>query len=190
MIRIFSVLAISLVLFSCTKIEETVNSTVTTAKEKAREKTNEIVQETVNEQLSKFINAETVKFDSIFPHQNSLVIENESGRKVILPNGSAVYVFRYKSAQKDSLLNTLVAQPTTDESQSSAKFSKIDGASFVEKITFLEKFLPQGTIDTTFLDDIKNDKNIEYYRVKRFPNISTIIYNPKSQMVYQFVEVK
>lgn len=190
MVRILSVLAVALLLFSCSKIEETVNSTVTTATEKARQKTNEIVQETVNEQLNKFINAETVKFDSIFPHQNSSVIENESGRKVVLPSGSSVYVFRYKAADRDTLLNTLVAQPTTDESQSSANFSKIDGASFAEKITFLEKFLPQGTIDSAFLDDIKYDKNIEYYRVKRFPNISTIIYNPKSQMFYHFVEVK
>jgi hypothetical protein len=26
--------------------------------------------------------------------------------------------------------------------------------------------------------------------VKRFPNASTVIYNPKTQMVYHFVEVK
>ena len=55
---------------------------------------------------------------------------------------------------------------------------------------FLKKFLPKNSIDTTFLNSIKSDKNIEYYKVKRFPNSSTIIYNPKNNVVYQFVEVK
>lgn len=178
------------VLISCKKIEETVNITVTSAKEKAKQKAGEMVQETVNEQMNRFINADDVKFDSIFPHKDSLAIANETGKKILLPNGSTVYVFKFNTAEKEPFLNALVQQPSTDESKSAKQFSKIDGASFVQKIIFLEKFLPQNTIDQNFLDDLKNDKNIEFYRVKRFPNISTVIYNPKNQMVYQFVEVK
>lgn len=174
---------------SCKKIEETVNSTVTTAKEKAQQKAGEMVQETVNQQMNKLINAENVKFDSIFPHQSAMLTENETGRKIKMPNGSTVYVFKYKTTAKDSLLSTLVEQPTTDETKSAKEYSKIDGKAFVEKILFFEKFLPQNTIDSGFLQDLKNDDNIEYYRIKRFPNNSTLIYNPKNQMVYQFVEV-
>lgn len=180
----------ALLLISCSKIEETVNSTVTSAKEKAQQKATEMVQETVNEQLNKIANAENVRFDSIFPHQNSLVIENETGRKVAFPNGSPFYVFKYKASDRDLLLKTLVEQPTSDEAQSSKEFSKVDGAAFVEKINFFEKFLPPNTIDTSFLNDIRNDRNVEFYKIKRFPNASTVIYNPKTQMVYQFVEVK
>ncbi len=182
--------AAAFLLISCQKIEETVNSTVTSAKEKAQQKANEIVQETVNEQINKIVKAESVVFDSVFPHQNALIIENETGRKATFPNGSPFYVFKYKVADKDFLLKTLVEQPTSDEAKSSKEFSKIDGTSFVEKITFFEKFLPANTIDFSFLEDIKNDKNIEYYKVRRFPNTSTVIYNPKNGMVYQFVEVK
>ena len=188
--RIFLAIFTISLLASCNKIEETVNQTVTSAKEKAQQKANEMVQETVNEQLGKIVNAQNIKFDSIFPNQNNLVIENATGKKVAFPNGSPFYIFKYKSADKDLLLKTLVEQPTSDETQSKKEFEKIDGATIVEKLTFFEKFLPANTIDTSFLDDIKNDKNIEYYKVKRFPNSSTIIYNPKNQMVYQFVEVK
>lgn len=184
------VIAAFSVLTSCQKIEEIFTSSVESAKQKAQDKANEMVQETVNEQLNKYVNAQTVKFDSVFPHQNTLVVENEIGKKVAFPNGSPFYVFKYKTADKDALLKTLVEQPTTNEAQSKKEFQKIDGASIVEKLTFIEKFLPPNTIDTSFLDDIKNDKSIEYYKVKRFPNSSTIIYNPKTQMVYQFVEVK
>lgn len=88
------------------------------------------------------------------------------------------------------LLETLVEQSTTDESKSKKEFEKIDGATIVEKLSFFEKFLPANSIDMSFLDDIKNDKNIEYYKIKRFPNSSTVIYNPKNEMIYQFVEVK
>ena len=164
--------------------------TVTSAKEKAQQKTNELVQETVNEQLTKLVNAETVTFSSVFPHQNNLVLENEVGKKVAFPNGTPFYVFKYKTNDKDLLLDTLVSQSTTNEAQSNKDFQKFDAASIVEKVTFFEKFLPANTFDLSFLDDIKNDKSIEYYKVKRFPNASTVIYNPKTQMVYQFVEVK
>ena len=181
---------ISTTVFSCSKIEETVTQTVNSAKEKAQQKTSELVQETVNEQLTKLVNAETVTFSSIFPNQNNLVIENEVGKKVAFPNGTPFYVFKYKTADKDLLLSTLVEQATTDEAQSQKEFQKVDGSSIIEKITFFEKFLPANTIDTSFLDDIKTDKNIQYYKIKRFPHASTVIYNPKNQMVYQFVEVK
>lgn len=178
------------VLTSCQKIEEIFTTSVESAKQKAQEKANEMVQETVNEQLNKYVNAQTVKFDSVFPHQNTLVVENEIGKKVAFPNGSPFYVFKYKTADKDALLKSLVEQQTADESKSLKEFQKMDGALIIEKITFFQKFLPANTIDLSFLDDIKNDKSIEYYKVKRFPNSSTIIYNPKTQMVYQFVEVK
>ena len=186
---IIPIAAVSM-LVSSQKIEEIFTSSVESAKQKAQDKANEVVQETVNEQLSKIVNAQTVKFDSVFPHQSTLVIENEIGKKVAFPNGSPFYVFKYKAADKDGLLKTLVEQPTSNEAQSKKEFEKIDGSLIVDKLTFFEKFLPANTIDTGFLNDIKNDKNIEYYKVKRFPNSSTIIYNPKTQMVYQFVEVK
>lgn len=188
--KIFIIIGASLAIISCDKIEETVTQTVNSAKEKAEIKAKETIQETVNEQLNKLVNAESVKFDSVFPHQNNLILENEIGKKVAFPNGTPFYVFKYKAIDKDLLLKTLVEQTTTDEAQSNKEFQKVDGASIIEKITFFEKFLPANTIDTSFLDDVKSDKNIEYYKIKRFPNSSTVIYNPKTQMVYQFVEVK
>ena len=188
--KISIILLAAFIITSCNKIEETVTQTVTSAKEKAQQKTNELVQETVNEQLTKLVNAEAVTFSSVLPHQNNLVLENEVGKKVAFPNGTPFYVFKYKTNDKDLLLKTLVSQSTTNEAQSNKDFQKVDGASIVEKVTFFEKFLPANTFDLSFLDDIKNDKSIEYYKVKRFPNASTVIYNPKTQMVYQFVEVK
>lgn len=175
---------------SCQKIEETVTTTVETAKQKAQQKATEAIQETVNDQLNKIVNAENIAFDSIFPQQNAALVENEIGKKVAFPNGQPFYVFKYKTTDKDALLKSLVEQNTTDEARSSKEFQKMDGALIIEKITFFEKFLPANTIDLSFLNEIKNDKSIEYYKVKRFPNSSTIIYNPKNQMVYQFVEVK
>lgn len=175
---------------SCTKIEETVNETVSSAKAKAQQKTTEMVQETVNEQIGKLVNAETVTFNSVFPNDGTLVLANETGKKATFPNGTPFYVFKYNTTDRDLLLKTLVKQPTTDEAQSKKEFEKVDGSSFIEKISFFEKFLPENTIDLSFLNEIKNDKGIEYYKVKRFPNSSTVIYNPKTRNVYQFVEVK
>lgn len=188
--RIILATTITISLVSCSKIEETVNQTVTSAKEKAEQQTTELVKQTVNEQLTKLVNAETVTFRSVFPNDHDSLIENESGRKVAFPNGTPFYVFKYKTDNKDLLLKTLVEQPTIDEAQSKNEFEKVNGGSIIEKITFFEKFLPKNTIDVGFLNDIKNDKGVEYYKIKRFPNASTLIYNPKNQMVYHFVEVK
>lgn len=178
------------ILTSCQKIEESITTIVTETKTKAEQKAKETIQETVNEQLGKLVNSENIQFDQIFPHENNLKLENQVGRKVAFPNGTPFYVFKYKAGDKDLLLKTLVDQPTSDEAKSKKEFDKVDGTSIIEKVTFFEKFLPANSIDFSFLDDIKNDKSIEYYKIKRFPNASTIIYNPKTEMVYQFVEVK
>lgn len=187
-IVLFCVVAIAIT--SCQKVEESVATIVSETKEKAQQKATEAIQETVNEQVGKLVNAENIQFDEIFPHENDLVLENELGKKVAFPNGTPFYVFKYKTSDKDLLLSTLVEQSTKDEVQSKKAFEKVDGVMIIEKITFFEKFLPKNSIDLGFLDDLKNDKNIEYYKVKRFPNSSTIIYNPTTEMVYQFVEVK
>lgn len=188
--KIFLITSITAILISCNKVEEIVTQTVTSAKEKAQQKATEAVQETVNEQLGKLVNAENTQFNQIFPNQNNLVLEGFVGKKMTFPNGSPFYVFKYKSADKDLLLKTLVEQSTTDETKSSKEFQKVDGKAIIEKLTFFEKFIPANTIDTSFLEKMKTDKTIEYYKVKRFPNSSTIIFNPKDNMVYQFVEVK
>lgn len=188
--KIFLVAVSTFALVSCNKIEETVNQTVTIAKEKAQQKANETIQETVDAQLNKLVNTQTVKFDSVFPNQQNLTLEQVKGRKLSFPNGSPFYVFKYKTADKEALLKSLVEQPTTDESKSEKQFQKVDGSSIIEKMMFFEKFLPANTIETQFFEDLKSDQNIEFYKIKRFPNVSTVIYNPKTQMVYQFVEVK
>lgn len=188
--KIFLVAVSTFALVSCNKIEETVNQTVTIAKEKAQQKANETIQETVDAQLNKLVNTQTVEFDSVFPNQQNLTLEQVKGRKLSFPNGSPFYVFKYKTADKEALLKSLVEQPTTDESKSEKQFQKVDGSSIIEKMMFFEKFLPANTIETQFFEDLKSDQNIEFYKIKRFPNVSTVIYNPKTQMVYQFVEVK
>ena len=179
-----------LIFNSCDKMEETISSVVTETKAKAEQKAKEAVQETVKEQLNKLVSAENIQFDEIFPNQNNLKLDNLVGKKMTFPNGSPFYVFKYKTEDKELLLKTLVEQQTADEMKSKKEFEKVDGSTIIRKITFFEKFLPANTIDMSFLDDIKNDKNIEYYKIRRFPNASTLIYNPKNQMVYQFVEVK
>lgn len=186
-------IALSFIAFACTscqKIEETISSVVTETTEKAQQKAQETIEESVTEQIGKIVQSENIQFKEVFPHENNLVLENAVGKKVAFPNGTPFYVFKYNVADKDLLISTLVSQPTTDEAQSKKEFEKVDGSAIIEKITFFQKFLPANAIDLSFLDDIKNDKNIEYYKVKRFPNASTIIYNPKNEMVYQFVEVK
>ncbi len=186
---IYTLITIS-ALASCSKIEETVTETVNTTREKAEQQASDLLKETVSEQLDKLISADTASFKAVFPSETPLLLEAESGRKVTLPNGTPFYVFKYKTADKDLLLKTLVAQPTTDETQSSETFEKVDGSSLWEKLSFFEKFIPENTIDMSFLDEMKNDKSVEYYKIKRFPNNSTLVYNPKNNTAYHFVEVK
>lgn len=180
--------AIPGILISCNKLEEQVNETVNAATSKAEQKAAELLQETVNEQLNKVVNSETVPYATVFPGAEGFTKE-ETGRKVEMPGGGVYFVFKLKTEDRDGLLKSLAAQATADESRSSAEYTKIDGAGIMDKLSFFEKFLPEGTIDTRFLDQIRNDKSTEFYKVKRYPNSSTLIYNPASGMVYQFVEV-
>ena len=87
------------------------------------------------------------------------------------------------------MLPFLEGQPTSDETKSDKTARKIDGQSIIDKIDFVSKFIPENVIDTSFIEEIKTDKNIQYYKLKRFPNSSTLIYNPQNKTVLQYVEV-
>ncbi|SHE76269.1 hypothetical protein [Chryseobacterium sp. OV279] len=177
---------------SCNKIEEkidqTVQKTTETVQQKAQQAVEETVKKTVSESLNSLTNSQDVKFSQVFPDGGKPVVSEETGKKFKFPNGSEGYIFKYKS-DIAVLLPFLEKQPTSDENKSEKTARKIDGQSIIDKISFVSKFLPENTFDTGFLEDIKNDKNIEYYKLKRFPNNSTIIYNPKTQTIIQYVEV-
>lgn len=179
-------------LISCNKIEEkidqTVQKTTETVQQKAQQAVEETVKKTVSESLNSLTNSQDVKFNQVFPDGGKSIVSEETGKKFKFPNGSEGYIFKYKS-DIAVLLPFLETQPTSDENKSEKTAHKIDGQSIIDKISFVLKFLPENTFDTGFLEDIKNDKNIEYYRLKRFPNNSTIIYNPKTQTIIQYVEV-
>ncbi len=170
------------------KISETIDKTTQSVKEKAQNTVKETINETVNNSINSLTNAEDTQFQEVFPTGELTLISDFKGKKFTFPNGSPAYLFKYK-ADKEILLAFLEQQETVNEEQSDKVARKIDGKSFIDKLSFVEKFLPANTIDTSFLEDLKNDKSIEYYKLKRFPNKSTIIYNPKTQQVFQFVEV-
>lgn len=177
---------------SCSKVEETINEqiekTTTSVKEQAQNAVKETLNETVSNSINSLTNSEDAQFKAVFPEGDASMITEFKGKKFTFPNGSPAYVFKYK-ADKELLIPYLEQQHTTNEEKSDLVAKKVDGKSFIEKLNFIEKFLPANTIDMSFLEDLKTDKSIEYYKVKRFPNSSTIIYNPKTQQVFQFVEV-
>ena len=179
-------------LTSCSEIEETINQqiekTTTSVKEQAQNAVKETLDGTISNSINSLTNAENAQFQEVFPNGEPSMISDFKGKKFSFPNGSPAYVFKYK-ADKGLLIPYLEQQETLDEEKSDKVAKKIDGKLFIDKLNFVEKFLPANTIDMSFLEDIKNDKSIEYYKLKRFPNSSTIIYNPKTQQVFQFVEV-
>lgn|GEM_PF-311129 len=182
----------ALLLVSCNKIEEkidqTVQKTTETVQQKAQQAVEETVKKTVSESISSLTNSQNVKFNDVFPGNGASVVSDDKGKKFKFPNGSEGYIFKYK-ADIAVVLPFLEGQATTDEEKSDKTARKIDGQNIVDKISFVSKFLPENTFDTSFLDNIKTDKNIRYYKLKRLPNISTIIYNPKNQTIIQYVEV-
>ena len=189
-IWILGVISISLI--SCNKIEEKINETIDktaeNVKQKAADEVKKAMDSTISKSINSLANAEDVTFSDVFPNADANSITEFRGKKVELFNKNSVYIFKYKS-DKNQLLATLEAQPTTDENRSDKAAKKIDGQSIIEKITLFEKLLPENTIDTSFLDEIKSDKNIEFYKLKRIPNNSTIIFNPKNNQVFQFIEI-
>ncbi len=179
-------------LHSCSNIEEKINQTIekttTTVTETAQNAVKETLNETVSNSINSMTNAENAQFQEIFPNGEPAMITDFTGKKFTFPNGAPAYIFKYKS-ERELLIPFLEQQETTDETKSDKAVEKINGQSFIDKLSFIEKFIPANTIDMSFLDNIKNDKSIEYYKLKRYPNSSTLIYNPKTKQVFHFVEV-
>ncbi len=179
----------AMMLFSCQKVEESVTTIVTDTKEQVKQKAMETVHQTITEQVSRVVKAEDVAFDSVFTATNDLKLSQVTGKKIVTPNGLPYYVFKYKATERELLLQSLTEQTTADESRSSKEYKKVDGASIIEKIYFVEKFIPGELVNVSFLNELKTDKTVEYYKISRFPNSSTVIYQPKDQTVWHFVEV-
>lgn len=190
--KVIIAIVVGLSLLSCNKVEEQINQTIDTAtetvKQKAQEKVKETIDKTIDETVNSVTSSEDVAISEVFPGFNNQLVSEYKGKKIKLPNGSTAYFLKYK-AEKDGLLQEIEKQATTNEEKSDKKARKIDGQSFIDKLSFVEKFIPEGTFDTSFLDEIKSDKSVEFYKINRFPNKSTIIFNPKSNMIYQFVEI-
>ncbi len=182
----------ALFLVSCNKVEEKINESIDKATETAKQKTQEAVQNTLNETINTSINsitkAEDVQFEQIFSGAEPHLITEFKGKKIKFPNGSPAYFLKYK-ADKAALLQLMAAQPTTDEVKSDKEARKIDGQKFIDQFSFFEKFIPEGTFDSNFLNEVKTDHSIEFYKINRLPNKSTIIVNPKTGVIYQFMEV-
>lgn len=181
-----------LVLASCTKVEEKINQSIDhateTVKQKAQEKVKETMDQAVNETINSVTNSQDVTFQEVFPNAQTDIVSEFKGKKMKFPNGSPAYFLKYK-ADKAELFQFMAAQPTTDEAKSDKEAQKIDGQKFIDQLSFFEKFIPEGVLDTNFLSELKTDKSLEFYRLKRFPNKSTIIINPKTNVIYQFLEV-
>ena len=156
-------------LTSCSEIEETINQqiekTTTSVKEQAQNAVKETFDDTISNSINSLTNAEHAQFQEVFPKGEPTMISDFKGKKFSFPNGSPAYVFKYK-ADKDLLIPYLEQQETLDEEKSDKVAKKIDGKVFMDKLSFVEKFLPANTIDMSFLEDIKNDKSIEYYKLK------------------------
>lgn len=176
-------------LSSCNKIEEKIDKTTQVIQTKAEEQVQKAVQNTINKSVEQILNGEEVPFETLFPQGDSNIILDYKAKMVNLPTGDKVVIMHYRS-DPSLLFPLLEQQPTTDEAKSDKNVVKIDGKSFVQKLKFIEKFLPEGTLDTAFLDDMKSEKNLEFYRLMRFPNKSTLIVDSKKQKVYQIVEIK
>lgn len=178
---------------SCTKVEEKINETVVktteTVQRRAVEAGEKIVKESISESVYSALGSEEVPMIQLFPDAEALSAKDIKGRKIKFPNGSEGYIFRYK-AEKAEVLSFFESQKTTDNSKSDVSAKKIDGQSILKKISFIEKFLPENLIDNALLSDLKTDRNIEFYKLKRYPSASTFIINPKDNTVLQYVEIE
>lgn len=176
--KTISTILFAIALISCQKIEETITKT-------AKEKTENLVKETIGSS----VNIAPLDFQGVFSDNDSIQISKFKGKKINLPNGKSAYIFKYR-VDKDLLFPFLEKQKTTNENRSDKSVKKINGKSIIKKMGFIENFIPENIINTNFINDIKNDENIEFYKLKRFPNSSTIIYNPKNKQVFQLVEIE
>ena len=184
----FVLAACAVALVSCNKVEEKINATIDKTTQSVKQKAEQQMKQTLEESINKMTNSENIESSVLYPTADPELFSNFKGRKVVLPTGGTYYIFKYTS-NRDSLISFLESQPTTDESKSTVKATKIDGQTIISQISILEKFLPESILGSQNLEEIKTDKNIEFYNLKRFPYNSTLIYNPEKSQFFQLVEV-
>ena len=179
------------IIISCQKAKEEFQQIADETTQKVKERSSELVKEQVDKHLSETItsmtNAEEVSFQDVFNENKITSLKTIKGKKVALPMGIFISVFKY-SADKDELLRSLENQTTENEAGSDKIAKKIDGKNIIEKIKLLKNLLPENSFDTSILDEISTDRSLEFYRLNRIPNRSTLIYDPKNNTFLHIVE--
>lgn len=185
-------LIIILITFSCQKAKEELSQIADETQQKVKDKTSEIIKEEVNKKVNETINnltnAQDVAFSEVFVNNKIAILDSVKGKSIALPTGSKAIVFKYTSS-KNELIENLENQPTENESKSDKKAQKIDGKMMIEKLKLIKNFLPKNIVESSFYNELENNKTLEFYRVNKFPLQSTLIFNPKNSTFYHFVEV-
>jgi len=180
-------LMISLMFFSCSKMEKTKDNLVQKTKEKTSKISKKVWQRGVEKVFEYSTDVKPSKFEDVFGNHSDLGIKNQEGKQIEYIANFHQYFFRY-TAEKDKILQFLNRLKTSHPEISDKKYSISNEQIIDEKLKFISIKFPNIYKKLVFFREFENKEGLEYYTIDRYPYSNIIIYDKKNDIIYHFVE--
>ncbi len=183
--KIFPIILI--IIFSCSKVDEVKNNAVTKIKNKTTETSEKVWKKGVEKVFEFTTIIKPIKFEDIYGKNTGIETNNEVGKRIEFA-GNFYQCFLKYNYNKEKILEFLDNLKTNHPEISDEKHSKTDKQMLEEKLKFLESKFPDIYEEISFFTAVKNNKNLEYYYINKYPNSNIIIYDKSDNLIYHFVE--
>lgn len=184
-----SVLIILMILFSCSKskIEKVKDNLVQRTTNKINETGNNMRKNAVEKVFEYTTTIKSSRFEDIYGKNSSVKIKNQEGIQIEYIADFYQCFFRY-TTKKEKLLIFLDNLDTTRPEISDKKHSASDIQIIDEKLAFLHSKFPDLYKKLGFFTEFYEKKNLQYYKINKYPYSNIIIYDKKNETIYHFVE--
>ena len=182
------ILLITLVFFiSCNKVKNKGNELIEKSKKKVSIVSKKAWEKSIKFAFNNLSTSENISLEKIYPDNKLPPIKMIESIKIKYPSNFYSCYFKYES-KKDGILNFLSSLKTRLPKISDKKYIKIKKEVFLKKFDFIEKITPNVNNKIEFFKEIKNIKEMEYYRCNKYPNANYIAIDIKNGTIYHLIE--
>lgn len=154
---------------------------------RAKAKTQQVWEETVDKAFEGLTSGEKASFDSVFHTADSLHVQQLAGRRIDFPAGF-YYIFLQYKADLPTIVSYIEQLPTTEETYSDNKMQKSDGQRLFDNMQLVENDYPDEAKELAFFFELRQRKDVQFYKCTRFPRAHSLAFDPKTGILYHHIE--
>ena len=181
------ILTILIIFCSCQRAKNKGKELIEKSKTEIADVSKKAWRKSVNFAFNSFSSTENVTLKDIY--SDEIIPEMDELKSVQInfpPNFYSCY-FKYKT-DKAGIIKFLSELKTKQPEISDAEIKKSDGNELKKNLEFIEREMPDFKKKISFIYNIENIENIEFYRCNKYPNANYLAIDVDKGIIYHLIE--